>query len=48
LKHTQERDLRLRWKLTNFIKKDRAPLSQFETAEPARGRTSECAFLMTE
>ena len=48
LKHAQERDLSLRWKLTNFIKKYRATFSQFETAKPAPGRTRERAFFMTE
>src|SRR5258705_12622842 len=48
LKHAQERDLSLRWKLANFVKKYRAPFSQFETAKPAPGCTRERAFFMTE
>jgi len=47
LKHTQKSDLSLLRKLTNLVKKYRAP-SAIQTAEPAPSRACECALLMNE
>jgi hypothetical protein len=48
LQNTQESDLRLDGKLSNFIEKDRASMRQLKAAQPPLKRSSESALLMAK
>src|SRR4029077_11039062 len=48
LQHAQERNLRLRWKLPDFIEEERATIREFKAAQAPLQRARERAFLMPE
>src|SRR5436189_1194223 len=48
LQNAQQCDLRLHWKISYFVEKNRATFGQFESTEPPLNCSSECSFFVAK